>query len=173
MKRKMFLSCCLLAIALVTLGANDSCKAPMDATGEYTGTWKGLGEDDPECPLSMTLTQDVNAEPPENLAVEGTVYVDYSCIDFPDWFPTPETAEIMVAGLMDPNTGKIALGSGGCGPGACAILALDGQGESEESGGEYSTPYMTSYSGTWTYLLGIAFFEAMGAQGTFQVTREE
>lgn len=170
MKKGMFLSCCLLAVSLVTLGANDSCKAPMDATGDYTGTWKGLEENAPECPLSMTLTQDVEAEPPENLKVHGTVYVDYDCIDFPEWFPTPDTAVMEVSGLMDPNTGKIALGSAGCGPGVCAILALDGQGVSEESGGEYSTAYMSSYSGTWSFAVGIAFFNAMGAQGSFQVT---
>ena len=50
MRKKMLVSLCLVAAALVTLGAADSCTAPMDATGDYKGTWsfevtEGEGEE--------------------------------------------------------------------------------------------------------------------------------
>jgi len=52
-----------------------SCKAPMNATGSYNGTWKGNAEDAEECELSMTLDQDITAEPLDNFKVAGTVLV--------------------------------------------------------------------------------------------------
>ena len=80
MKRSMFLSLCLVAVALVTLGANNSCKAPLDTTGEYSGTWTfnykegGTIIDTKDCDCTMTLDQDVDARPyPSNLILTGTL----------------------------------------------------------------------------------------------------
>ena len=39
MNRKSFVVSCLIATALVTMGQSSSCTAPMDATGNYSGTW--------------------------------------------------------------------------------------------------------------------------------------
>ena len=96
MQKKMLVSLCLVAAALVTLGAADSCKAPMDATGDYSGTWsfevkEGEGEEATTrtvvCEgLRMTLDQDVNLDYPDNLKVTGTLFIDdYSCLEEANW----------------------------------------------------------------------------------------
>lgn len=184
MQKRMFLSLCLVGVALFTLGASDSCKAPMDATGDYEGTWsfevtEGEGEEATTrtvvCDtLRMTLDQDVNLEPPENLTVTGTVYIDdYSCLEDANWpaFLIPEPGEFEVAGTMDPNNSRIILASGGLGPGSVVIFGMDGFGESEEATGD-DIPEMTGYSGTWGLAFSFLFFNG-GVDGTFEVTRDE
>jgi len=182
----MLASLCLLGVALVTLGASDSCKAPMDASGDYSGTWsfevkEGEGEevttrtvvcDD----LRMTLEQDVNLDPPENLTVTGTVYIDdYSCLDDANWpafIPKPEPGEWKVTGTMGASDNRIILTSGGVGPGAGIVWGTDGFGESDEPTGD-EIPQMTNYSGTWGLAVSVIFIGTAGAGGTFEVTRDE
>ncbi len=104
----MLVSLCLVGAVLVTLGAADSCKAPMDATGDYSGTWsitvnEGEGEEATtrtvECDsLRMTLDQDVNLDYPDNLKVTGTLFIDdYSCLaeaNWPELIPLPKPGEV-------------------------------------------------------------------------------
>ena len=180
MNRKSFVMSCLIAVALVTMGQSSSCTAPMDATGTYSGNWSfdiKEGEtviDTVECNLSMTLAQDVTLSPPNNLKVTGTVFVDFTCLegipDWPKWLPIPEPTDIEVTGTMY-GDGRIILGTGGCGPGTCIILGLDGQGEcGSQTGGEI--PNMTTYSGKWGLAVGIAFLGNYAVDGTFEVVRE-
>ena len=184
MQKKMFLSICLVAVALFTLGAENSCKAPMDATGDYSGTWKievkeGEGEEATtkivECTdLRLTLEQDVNLDPPENLTVTGTVYIDdYSCLEEANWpeFLIPEPGEFEVTGTMGPNDNRIILVSGGLGPGSVVVFTMNGFGESEDPDGN-DIPQMTRYSGDWGLALSVLFFNA-GGGGTFEVARDE
>jgi len=182
MKRHLMLSICLVAVALFTLGANESCKAPMDATGTYSGTWSiniTEGEtvvDTVECDsIRMTLSQDVTLNPPKNLNVTGTVYIDdYSCLEeagWPAWL-IPETKEVQVSGTMGVKNGKIVLGSGGVGTGAGIIFIIDGYGESEEQLGD-EIPEMIKYSGNWGLAISVVFIGTGGVGGTFDVTRDE
>ena len=181
MNRKFFVVSCLIATALITMGQSSSCTAPMDATGNYSGTWSfdiKEGEtiiDTVECPISMTLSQDVTLDPLDNLKVTGTVYVDFSCLeevpDWPEWIPIPDPTDVNVTGTMDKDA-KIILGTGGCGPGTCIILALDGQGESDNQNDE-EIPHMTRYSGKWGLAIGIAFWGGGGVDGIFEAVRDQ
>ena len=180
MNRKFFVTSCLIAIALITMGQSSSCTAPMDATGNYSGTWSfDIKEGETiiktvECYLSMMLTQNVTLDPPDNLKITGTVSVDFTCLeeipDWPAWIPIPDLTDIDVTGTMSEN-GRIILGSGGCGPGSCIILAFDGQGESD-SQNDGEIPNMTSYSGKWGLAISIAFLGSAGVDGTFEVFSE-
>lgn len=186
MQKKMFASLCLVGVALVTLGASDSCKAPMDATGDYKGTWsfevtEGEGEEATTrtvvCEgLRMTLDQDVNLDPPENVKVTGTLFIDdYSCLDEANWpplIPRPKPGEVGVTGTMGTNDKRIILGSGGIGTGAGAIFALDGFGESDNPTGD-ETPKMTGYAGKWGLAVSVVFIGTGGVDGAFEVTRDE
>ena len=186
MKKKMFLSLCLVAVALFTLGAENSCKAPMDATGDYSGTWKievkeGEGEEATtrmvECDsLRMTLDQDVNLDYPENVKVTGTVFIDdYSCLTeagWPEKIPLPEPGEVKVTGTMGTNDNRIILGSGGVGTGAGIIFGLDGYGEAAEPEGD-EIPEMISYSGNWGLAVSVVFLGTIGGGGTFEVAKDE
>lgn len=180
MKKGMFVSLCLLVVTLVTLGASNSCKAPMDVTGSYSGNWSfdiKEGEtilDTIDCPLTMTLNQDATLNPPNNLNITGTVYVDFSCLaevpNWPDWLPIPEPNDVAVTGTMNYD-GIIVLGTGDCGPGTCIILALDAYGDSDNPN-EVEIPDMTSYSGNWGLAISISFLGTAGVNGTFEVTRD-
>ena len=184
MKRNMWVSLCLVAAALFTLGAENSCTAPMDATGDYSGSWQikiteGEGEEATtrtvECDsLRITLDQDVNLDPPENLTVTGTVYIDdYSCLEDANWpeFLIPEPGEFEVAGTMGANDNRIVLASGGLGAGSVIVFSMNGFGESADPTGD-EIPEMTSYSGDWGLAVSFLFFNA-GGGGTFEVTRDE
>jgi hypothetical protein len=185
MQKRMVVSLCLVALALVTLGASDSCKAPMDATGDYSGTWsitvkEGEGEEATtrtvECDsLRMTLDQDVNLEYPDNLTVTGTLFIDdYSCLEDANWpelIPLPEPGEVKVTGTMGPSDKRIILGSGGIGTGAGAIFGLDGFGESADPTGD-DIPEMTGYAGTWGLAVSIVFIGTGGVAGEFAVERD-
>ena len=185
MQKRMMVSLGLVALALVTLGASDSCKAPMDATGDYSGTWsfevtEGEGEEATTrtvvCEgLRMTLDQDVNLEYPENVKVTGTLFIDdYSCLDEANWpplIPRPKPGEVAITGTMGTSDKRIILGSGGIGTGAGAIFALDGFGESDEPTGD-ETPEMTSYAGTWGLAVSVVFIGTAGVDGTFAMERD-
>ncbi len=205
MYKKTLSTIFLLAAAIVLMGQSSSCTAPMDATGNYTGTWtlfikdNGTVIDELDCPLSMVLEQDITRDPPENVSVNGTVHVEYTCLEdgpnWPAWAEIPEPSNVKVAGTMDEN-GKLVLLSGGCGPGTCVILVLDGQGETgpiddEDDNNEDNTTAqvyspgsietaqageiapMTKYSGNWAFAIGVAFLGNAGDNGTFEVLRDE
>ena len=184
MQKRMVVSLCLVALALVTLGASDSCKAPMDATGDYSGTWsfevkEGEGEEATtrtvECDtLRMTLDQDVNLDPPDNLTIKGTIYIDdYSCLEEANWpaFLIPKPGEWKVTGTMGASDKRIILASGGVGTGVGLIWGMDGFGESEDPTGD-EIPEMTSCAGTWGLAVSAVFIGTGGVGGTFAVERD-
>ena len=184
MRKKMLVSLCLVAAALVTLGAADSCKAPMDATGDYSGTWsfevtEGEGEEATTrtvvCEgLRMTLDQDINLDPPDNLKVTGTVFIDdYSCLEEANWpeLLIPKPGEVKVTGTMGTSDKRIVLGSGGIGTGAGAVYLMNGIGESDNTGGD-DIPEMSRYAGDWGLAVSIVFIGTAGIDGTFAVERD-
>ena len=181
MKRKMCLTLILVCAALVTLGAANSCQAPMDAAGDYSGTWSiniKEGEtvvDTVECGvIRMTLVQDVTLDPPENLTVTGTITTDdYVCFAEAGWpeklIPDPEPIE--VTGTMGSNDGRLVLLSGGLGTGTGAIFIVDGIGVADSESTEEIPPMLT-YSGKWGFAVSVVFLGTVGVDGTFDVTRE-
>jgi len=181
MRKRMFLSFCLVAVALVTLGAANSCKAPMDATGDHSGTWSiniKEGEiivDTIECgSIRMTLEQDVTLDPPDNLKVTGILYIDdYSCLEEAGWPEglIPEPQEVEVSGTMGTQDGELILASGGLGTGVGAIFIMEGNGESDEQAGT-EIPEMTRYSGNWGLAVSVVFIGTGGVGGTFEVSRD-
>jgi len=179
MKRNMLLTLILIAGGIALMGQSSSCSAPMDATGDYSGTWSfditddnGTVTDTVDCSLSMNLEQDILEPPPVNLNVTGILNVDFSCFeeipDWPDWATIPEPDQIQVTGTMD-NNGKLTLISAGCTTGACVILILEGMAESDAG----DPPMMERYSGQWGLGIGIAFLPAALLGGRFEVLREE
>ena len=181
MRRQMILSFCLVALALFTLGAENSCKAPMDATGDYSGTWsinikeEEIIVDTMECgPIRMTLEQDVALEPPDNLKVTGVLCIDdYSCLEeagWPEWL-IPDPQEVELAGTMGTEDGKLILVSGGLGTGVGAIFVMDGNAESDEQSG-IEIPEMIGYSGNWGLAVSVVFIGTAGVDGTFEVSRD-
>ena len=181
MKRKMLITLSLVGIALVTLGASDSCRAPMDATGDYTGIWSiniKEGEtvvDTAECgAIRMTLTQDVTLDPPDNLKVTGIITTDdYACFEAAGWPKPliPKAEPVEVAGTMNAQDGKLLLVSGGLGTGSGAIFIIDGLGEADAQSAE-EIPPMIGYSGTWGFAVSVVFIGTAGVGGTFEVTRD-
>ena len=172
----------LLLAGLCALGASSSCQAPLDAAGTYNGWWSfaivddnGTVVDTIDCPLGMTLDQDLAAAAPENLLVTGTLHVDFSCFEqvpnWPVWVPIPDVTAIDVSGTMGAN-GRLVLASGGCTTGACAILVLYGMG-STGMARDTTVPAMALYEGRWGFALGIAFLSPGGVAGTFEVEREQ
>lgn len=180
MQKKMLVSLSLVCVALVTLGAADSCKAPMDGTGDYSGTWSiNIKENDVlvdtvECgSLSMILTQNVNLDPPDNLKVTGIITPDnYACFAEAGWperlIPQPEPIE--VSGTMGANDGRVILASGGLGTGTGAIFIIDGLGQPDTQS-EEDIPPMIGYSGTWGFAVSVVFIGTGGVGGTFEVSR--
>lgn len=181
MRRRMVVSCCLVVVTLFTLGAENSCKAPMDATGDYSGTWainiteEEIIVDTIDCgSIQMTLEQDVTLDPPDNLKVTGTLYTeDFSCLKdagWPDWL-IPEPQEVEVAGTMGTQDGELILASGGLGTGVGAIFIMEGNGESDEPVG-IEIPEMTGYSGHWGLAVSVVFIGTAGVGGTFEMLRD-
>jgi hypothetical protein len=181
MRKKMYITCILLGIALVTMGAANSCQAPMDATGDYNGTWSiniKEGEtvvDTVECgAIAMNFTQDVTLAPPDNLKVTGTITPEtYACFADAGWpeklIPEPEPIE--VSGTMGSSDGRLLLFSGGLGTGTGAIFIVDGMGVADSAGTE-DIPPMRTYSGKWGFAVSVVFLGTLGVDGTFNVTRE-
>ncbi len=185
MQQKAIVTIFLITAALLSMAQTPSCTAPMNATGSYSGKWTfdvkdetGTVIDTVECPLEMTLQQDVTLNPPQNLKVTGMVHVDFSCLEevptWPDWAKIPEPSDVQVSGTMD-TKGKLTLLSGGCGPGTCVILSISGTGEKAppEDAGEGEIPAMATYSGEWGFAIGVAFLGQTGGKGRFDVTRVE
>jgi len=185
MRKRGMLTIFLITAALISMAQTPSCTAPMNATGSYSGKWTfdvkdeaGIVIDTVECPLEMTLQQNVALNPPQNLKVTGIVHVDFSCLDdvptWPEWAKIPEPSDVQVTGTMD-TKGKLTLASGGCGPGTCVILALAGPGEVEamEPPDTEGIPNMVKYSGDWGFAISVAFLGTTGGSGNFEVTKDE
>lgn len=181
MNKRYFLNTVFIAAALVSMAQAPSCTAPMNATGTYSGKWTmPITENDVvvgsvDCPLEMTLTQNISMQPPDNLKVTGTVHVDFSCLaevpTWPAWATIPEPSDVPVSGLME-QSGKLTLLSGGCGPGTCVILSIAGSGAADAAQNG-QVPAMTGYSGEWGFAIGVAFLGNAGGKGTFEVTKVE
>ena len=178
MKKRMFLSLCLVAIALVTLGASNSCNAPMDATGEYSGIWSFKVKvadvliNTVDCDCTMSLNQDVTLDPPANLNITGTINVATSCLEesglWPDGLPVPPFENVDITGTMNSINETIILVSGPLDTGVGTNLVLNGPGESDNPT-EGEIPEMTGYSGNWDFVL--SFIVDLPIDGTFDVTR--
>ncbi len=144
----------------------------FDTTGSYSGTWSGQSTDPQapqnvvKCPLTLTLTQDLNAGYPGDHAVQGTVVVDYSCIELPEWADTPPPSTVNVGGILA-DDGTLTLLSGGCGTGMCVVLSLAGAGEDSDDDG-----YMDRYTGTWSWSLLLAGVQPLTLQGSYELTAD-
>lgn len=165
---------CALTIAVALAGAG--CPGtfpppPFNASGQYIGTWRGRSnEEDPQhvrrCPLTISLTHDTAAQFPQDHFVTGTVTVDYSCIEFPDWVETPPPSVINVSGALQDN-GNLTLITGGCTTALCVVLTLTGVGEDVDGDG-----LMDAYAGSWSYTILLAGVEPFGFTGKFEVNAE-
>lgn len=145
---------------------------PFDATGTYEGTWQGSTDENTPadyqqqvvaCPLTVTLTQDLSAPYPGDHVVTGTVVVNYSCVELPEWMTEIPDSVVQVTGLLA-DDGKLTLLSAACGTGACLGLGLTGDAVDEDGDGA-----MDAYSGEWGLAIMLAGIEAFGVDGTFEV----
>ena len=168
--------CILLVgcVALLCIG-QEQCniewpEPPFDTTGTYIGTWSGQ-TNEPEkaqqtvaaCPLTMTLVQDLTADYPADHGVSGTVEIDFSCIELPEWAEPIPPNTVNVTGLLQ-DDGKLTLLSGGCTTALCLVLALDGQGVDVDGDGA-----MDVYEGDWSFTILLAGVQPFGVAGTFEV----
>ena len=145
---------------------------PFNATGNFSGTWRGKSnEETPQhvkrCPLQISLTQDASLAYPQDHLVNGTVTVDYSCIELPEWVETPPPSVLNVSGGLQDN-GNLTLISGGCTTALCVVLTLTGAGIDADADG-----VMESYSGSWSYTILLAGVEPFGFTGKFEVEADE
>ena len=165
----------LLLIAVVFLGQSQCNEQlphpPFDATGSYDGTWQGQTDENTQtvaaCPLQLTLAQNVYANFPARMHVSGTAVIDYSCFDWPEWFPPVPPSTVEVSGLMGEDKHLVLL-SGGCGTGFCIVLSLDGQGEDSNN-----DQLMDEFCGEWKLTFLLAGVQPFGFSGTFEVVRSE
>ena len=145
-------------------------KPPFDTTGTYIGTWSGVSDDTAQtvaaCPLTINLNQDLTLAYPGDHAVTGTVTIDYSCIELPDWVDEPLPTTVPVAGILK-DDGTLGLMTGGCDVAICVVLGLAGQGYDDEGDG-----VMDAYEGNWTYAILLAGVQPFGFGGVFSVERE-
>lgn len=174
-KLGLLLLCCGL-VAVFSVGQTECPnwpKPPFDTTGLYKGTWSGqTTEPAPkqqaveDCPLTIHLQQNVNAAYPGDHGVKGTVEIDYSCVEWPDWVTqTPPASTVQVGGLLA-DDGTLTLLSGACGTGICLVLALSGQGADTDGDG-----LMDTYSGAWSFTILLAGVQPFGVTGTFETER--
>ncbi len=144
---------------------------PFDTTGQYAGTWWGTTEDQVQeiasCPLTMTLAQDPTRPYPGDHGVEGTVVVDYGCLDLPDWVDEVPPGTVQMTGLLA-DDGTFTLASGGCGTGLCVVLGLTGQAADTDGDG-----FMDTYAGDWAYTILLAGVPPFGIRGGFAVEARE
>jgi hypothetical protein len=170
---KMLMAGVLGGLAVAAMTGCPGIPAPVfDATGTYVGSWTGTAQDteDPEakqqtvdeCPITLVLTQDFDAQWPANRTVQGSVTVDYSCVDLPERFPSIPPSTVDVSGILGEN-GDLTLLSGGCGTGFCVVLVMNGQGVDSDSDG-----FMDLYDGDWSYTILLAGVQPFGFTGTFE-----
>lgn len=166
----LFFSVVLAALLLPGCPPGQLPVPPFDASGTFAGTWSGTPNGSAkqavaECPLTLTLTQNLAAPWPQSFGVSGTALVDYSCFDLPEWIETPPASLVNVAGVLDAE-GNLTLLSGACGTGACVVLSLAGTGTDADNDGR-----MESYDGAWAYTLLLAGVEPFGFTGTYTTDR--
>ena len=159
-----------LAVLAVTLGVGcpmEFPKPPFDVSGTYDGVWNGNSTDQKQqvigCPLSVTLAQNINASYPADHGVSGTVVIDYSCVQLPEWADEPLPTTLSVGGILEDN-GKLTLLTGGCDTAICVVLSLAGQGADVDEDG-----LMDTYEGSWAFTILLAGVEPFGVTGTFDV----
>ena len=144
---------------------------PFDTTGTYAGEWWGATEDQTQeiasCPLTMTLTQVLTRPYPADHVVEGTVVVNYLCLDLPQWVAEIPPATVQVTGLLA-DDGTFTLISGTCGTGLCVALTLTGEGEDTDDDG-----LMDTYAGDWAYNILLPGVPPFGINGGFAVDAEQ
>lgn len=166
-RRSLVAVCLATSLVLATGCPAQFPKPPFDTTGAYVGTWSGSSTDQNQqiagCPLSLTLTQDVNANYPGDHGVTGTVVIDYACIQLPETVDGPLPTTVNVSGLLEDN-GKLTLLSGGCGTAICIVLSLSGPGVDSDGDG-----YMDSYTGAWAFTILLAGVQPFGINGAFDV----
>ncbi|MCC6795565.1 MAG: hypothetical protein IT366_10635 [Candidatus Hydrogenedentes bacterium] len=160
-----------LSLALTGCPPGTFPPPPYDTTGTYVGTWRGKSnEDDPQrikdCPLQIELTQNIGANFPEDHFVTGTVTIDYSCMELPEWIDTPPPSVVEVAGALQDN-GTLTLISGGCTTALCVVLTLGGTGVDQDDDGT-----LDAYAGAWAYTILLAGVEPFGFTGKFAVALE-
>ncbi len=158
----------VVAVTLGTLGCPEPPVPPFDATGQYIGTWRGTTTDQAQtvaaCLLTMVLEQDLTKPYPGSHGVQGTVTVDYSCLELPSWVEKPPPSEVEVGGILA-DDGNLVLATGGCGPGLCIVLLLAGQGVDSNGDGRLDT-----YTGDWAYTILLAGVQPFGVTGGFEVS---
>ena len=171
MRIRLVVAGTILLLALGLTGCPEPVPAPFDTTGMYFGTWNGQSNEENvaeqqtvlACPLTITLEQDVSLDYPANHAVKGTVEVDYSCLELPDWIDEIPPSQAQVSGLLA-DDGTLTLLSGGCGPGLCLVMTLSGTGVDSDSDGA-----MDEYGGTWSFTILLAGIRPFGVKGDFHV----
>ena len=161
----------IITISIGLMGCPEPPATPFNTTGEDTGTWWGKTEDQTQeivaCPLTITLKQDLSKPYPGNRGVEGTVIVDYSCLELPEWVDEIPPSEVSVGGVLADDA-TLSIASGGCGPGVCVVLVLSGQGLDSTGDG-----FMDTYTGDWSYIILLAGIHPFGITGGFAVTSLE
>jgi hypothetical protein len=161
----------LLAVLTPTLIGCPPVEPPFDATGDYAGTWEGVEETTGETvasPITFTLEQDLTLEPPQHMAVEGDVVIEFAGTALGDLLENrgdPTSVTVKVGGLVG-KEGNLVLASGGCATFLCLLLTFGGPGDDTGSDG-----FMDAYSGDWTLTVAPIGINAMVFRGTFSATR--
>ena len=172
MRRRIAIAGLCAVVALAGAGCPGTFPPPpFNATGTYVGTWRGKSnEDSPQhvrkCPVEIVLTQDTSQAYPQDHVVNGTVTVDYSCIELPEWVQTPPPSVLNVSGVLQDN-GNLTLITGGCTTAMCAVLTLTGVGVDADTNG-----VMDSYSGSWSFTILLAGVEPFSFTGKFEASTE-
>lgn len=176
MKCSAALSPCLFfaaALVMLTTGCPGTPPPPpFNMSGTYAGTWQGQTTGGPEgqeilaCPLTIELTHNPSVPWPQSYAVSGTVTVDYSCWDLPEWLDAPPPSVIEVGGVLTAE-GGLGLVSGGCTTALCAGVGLSGPIVDTDEDGQADV-----YSGDWGLTILLAGVEPFGTQGTFTLERQ-
>ena len=166
----MVFALCVAAVSLTGCPPGTELPVPpFDATGTYVGTWSGQAttgatkQEIAACPLELTLTQNTAANWPQSFAVTGSVFIDFSCIELPEWAEDQELEPglVQVTGVMN-EPGQLGLLTGGCGTGLCVVLGLDGTGVDADNDG-----MMDTYAGDWAFSLLLAGVEPLTIRGSF------
>lgn len=173
MHKKLSLLLFLGVAGVLTMGQSQ-CRIDfpdplLDTTGTYEGTWWGSTTDGAQqvqqSPLRITLTQDTSQPYPKDHAVTGTVNIDFSGLNLPEWASQPAPSVVNVSGLLG-DDGKLTLLSGGCTTALCLVLSLSGPAEDTDGDG-----LMDAYSGDWAFAILLAGVQPFGVTGGFNVAR--
>lgn len=148
-------------------------KVPFDASGTYHGYWKGSPleawgvDDEVECPLTISLTQQAGWPLPFAKTVLGVVSFDYTCF-LPDelaQYIDLNSLEVPVWGQFETD-GTFTLNEGICiDPNAlCVVLKLEGKGRELNGDG-----FMDTANGTMKFRLAIEGTKPLEFTASFTV----